>query len=316
MNRIKMMLPAIVLLFFTNQSGLAQGVEATQPTIMVLPADGLLNRLGFLKRINVKGVDRTFQDYEGAFIESPELRLAISQIQERFAAVGFPLKDLEFSLKSINTQAAFDQSDNIQLDMKATLLKSAQPDIYLDLDYFFAGSGLTKALSFNLRAIDAYTNQVISTASNSGVSSINNNLVDNLVEQVEMNLQNLQSGMKMHFSDLRLNGRIIALRISNEARSPINDFRRDRCGDKPYTHLILDYVKKNTVNGQHHLMANAAKEITYDLIRIPLYDKDGYAMGATEWAYQLVTYLENTCKLAVIDNTTRLGEAHILLLSK
>jgi hypothetical protein len=316
MSRIILILSAIVPLLITVPTALAQGVDATQPSIMVLPADGLLNRLGFLKRINVKGVDRTFQDYEGAFIESPELRLAISQIQERFAAVGFPLKDLEFSLKSINNQAAFDQSDNIQLDMKATLLKSAQPDIYLDLDYFFAGSGLTKSLSFNLRAIDAYTNQAVATASNSGVSTINNNLVDNLVEQVEMNLQNLQSGMRSHFSNLRLNGRIIALRISNEAGSPIADFRRDRCGDKPYTQLILDYVKRNTVNGQHHLMANAAKEIAYDMIRIPLYDKEGYPMGASEWAYQLVTYLENTCKLAVIDNTTRLGEAHILLLSK
>ncbi len=305
----------LIALWWGSTTANAQAVVATQPSIMVLPSDALLNRIGCLDRVEVNGIARTIQNYEKAFIEDGELRLAISQIQERFAEVGFPLKDLEFALRSINTQETFDNVDNIDLDLKSILLKNAQPDIYLDLDYFQTGSGLTSGLSFNIRAIDAYTNKAIATASNSGISTVNNNLADNLVEQVEMNLQNLQSSMRTHFEDLNLNGRMVSLRISVERNSPINDFRRDRCGNEPYTRTFVNYIKRNTVHGGYHLQSNSAKEVYYDVIRIPLFDNDGFPMGASDWAYEMTMYLEENCGLITIDNTTKLGEAHIIVIA-
>ena len=293
----------------------AQDVKATQPTIMIFPSDALVKKLGHLKRVEIDGRKRTFQDYEQLFIDESEFRLAVSQIQERFADKGFPLKDLEFSLKKINTQEAFDEVENIELDLKSILLKSAQPDIYLDLDYFYTGSGLSKKLGFNLRAIDAYTLKAVATASNSGSATLNNNLTENLVEQVENNIENLQSLMQKHFSDLRENGREISLRINVEKGAPIRDFRRERCSKKPYTRIFQDYIKRNTKKGAHHLDANSAKEVRYDVIRIPLFDAEGYPMGAAEWAYQFSEYLSDTCDVTVIDISSKLGEAHLLFIS-
>lgn len=290
--------------------------NATQPSIMILPADGLMKRLGHLQRIELDGRTRTVQDYEQLFIDEPELRFAISQIQEKFAERGFPLKDLEFTLKSINTEEAFDATESIDVDLKGILLKSAQPDLYLDLDYFEAGTGLDRSLTFNIRAVDAYTNQAVSTASDSGIPTTSTNPATLLAEQVERNIQNLQSQMAEHFEDLRTNGRAIALRVGMEKDAPINDFRRERCGSLPYNQLVRDYLKRNTVNGAHHLQAVSAKEIRYDVIRIPLYDDEGYPMGAADWAFKFSEYLNEQCGIFSIDNSSKLGEAFILFIAE
>jgi hypothetical protein len=290
--------------------------EATQPSVMIMPADGLIKRLGHLKRVEIDGRTRTVQNYEQLFIDEPELRFAISQIQEKFAVRGFPLKDLEFSLKRINTEEAFDAAENIDIDLKAILLKSAQPDMYLDLDYFEAGSGLDRSLTFNIRAVDAYTNQAVSTASNSGIPTTSTNGAAMLEEQVERNIQNLQSQMAEHFADLKANGRAIALRVGLEEGAPIQDFRKERCGTLPYNHLVRDYLKRNTVNGAHHLQGVSAKEISYDVIRIPMYDDEGYPMGAADWTFQFSEYLNAQCGVFSIDNSSKLGEAYILFIAE
>lgn len=290
--------------------------EATQPSIMILPADGLVKRLGHLQRVELDGRTRTVQDYEQLFIDEPELRFAISQIQEKFAERGFPLKDLEFFLKSFNTEEAFDAAENIDIDLKGILLKAAQPDMYLDLDYFETGSGLDRSLVFNIRGVDAYSNLAVSTASYSGEPTISTNPAAMLAEQVERNIQNLQSQMADHFEDLRTNGRVISLRVGMEKGAPINDFRRERCGSLPYNHLVRDYLKRNTVNGAHHLQGVSAKEIRYDIIRIPLYDDEGYPMGAADWAFKFSEYLNEQCGIFSIDNSSKLGEAFILFIAE
>lgn len=302
------------LLFCIKDLAVAQ--KPTQPSIMILPADGLLQRSGHLKRIEIDGRMRTVQDYEQLFIDEPELRFAISQIQERFAERGFPLTDLEFALKRINTEEAFDATENIDIDLKGILLKQAKPDIYLDLDYFYSGSGLQRTLAFNIRAIDAYSDLAVATASHEGIASVRNNVAATLAEQVELNINNLQELMQQHFDDLKANGRIISLRVSLETNSLIRDFRRERCQNLPYTHFIRDYVKRNSVEGTHHLDAASAKDIRYDQIRIPLYDAEGYPMGAADWAFALAEFINEQCDQYVIDITAKLGEAHILFLSE
>lgn len=304
----------ILILFIGFVQVHAQDVAATQPTMMVIPADGLLDRMGHLHRVEVDGRMRTVQDYEQLFIDEPELRLAISQIQERFADKGFPLKDLEFSLKSINTETAFDEVENIDIDLKGIMLKSANPDVYLDLDYFWSGSGLQKKLNINIRAVDAYTLQAFGAASDNQGATLNNDLVDNLIQRVEENLENLQSLMQVHFKDIRANGRVISVRINIETGTAVQDFRRERCDGMPYTRAFQDYIKRNTVAGAHHVERQSAKEVKYDMIRIPLYDKEGYPMGASDWAYQFSEHLSNTCGQTVIDISSKLGEAHLLFI--
>lgn len=288
-----------------------------QPTIMIFPSDGLIKKLGHLKRVEVDGRMRTYQDYEQLFIDEGELRFVISQIQERFADRGFPLKDLEFTLKGLNTQEAFDEVENIDLDLKDILLREARPDIYLDLDYGYSGSGLQKSLMFSIRAIDAYSKKAIASASNPGIENIQSNVAILLAEQVENNMNNFQVLMQTHFDDIKVNGRIVTLRIGAEAGSLLQDLRRERCDELPLNHTIREYVKRNTVNSSFTPGRVGAKEIFYEQIRIPLFDPSGYPMDASEWAYRLTEYLSETCNdYMVIDNTSRLGEAFILFIKK
>lgn len=306
----------LALLLIVPHCTCVRAQTPTQPSIMILPADALINRLGHIERVDINGRMRTIQNYEQLFIDEPELRFAISQIQERFANRGFPLTDLEFALKQVNTEEAFDAADNVDLDLKAILLKSAQPDMYLDLDYFETGRGLDRSLAINVRIVDAYTNRAVAVASYSGDATTTTNYASLLAEQVERNIQNLQAQMSDHFEDLRLNGRAVALRVSIEQGAKIRDFRRERCNNLPYHRLVVDYLKRNTVNGAHHQQGVSAKEIRYDLVRIPLYDEDGYPMSASDWGFKFSEYLNQTCGVFTIDNTSKLGEVSILFIAE
>lgn len=295
---------------------LAQSVAPTQPSLMIVPSDGMLERYGHMDYVEINGRKHLVQDYQQLFVDEPELRFAISQIQERFAAQNFPTMDMEFALKGIDADAAFDAAENINLSVKDILLRETRPDIYLDLEYFYTGSGLQKTLAFNLRAIDAYSDRAVATVSNSGIRSVNGNVVELLARQVEDNMNNFESSLNQHFADIRANGRVVAVRVNVEKNGPIRDFRRERCASLPYNRLIQTYIREHAVAGAHHLKSAGPQEIKYDVVRIPLYDKEGYPMAATDWAFQFSEWLSEQCGHTVIDITSSIGEVHLLFIAE
>ncbi len=103
--------------------------EQQKPTIMVIPSDALLNRLECLTQIDNQGSPSYIRDYQKAFIEESDLKFAIAEIQSQFVKAGFPLEDLEQTLKSIQDNNAVDNVDGKQKDAKTLLLNTARPDI-------------------------------------------------------------------------------------------------------------------------------------------------------------------------------------------
>lgn len=305
---------AIVISSFVSVKVVAQ--DAIQPTLMILPSDNLLQRLDYLEVTTVGGVEFINQKYRLAFIGNSEMKFAIAEIQARFASRGFPLKDLETELKSLSRRTSSDIVDNIDQNQKALILTSAAPDIYLDLNYFPAGSGLNSSLAFEIRAIDAYSLRTIASASSEGVRGASSiSVAERLVEQVEQNLNDLQSQIQEHFDDIRMNGREIRLRVvqtSNLAAGTF-DFRRERCDGKPYTKLISDYIQDKSTNHSSRPALRTATELAYESFRIPLFDTQGYGISASDWTYELSTYIEGTCEVTAIDYTTSLGEGVLLI---
>ena len=304
-----------LLLFFiclivSIQSSYSQ--DAQQPTIMVFPSDNLLKRLDCLKEYDNQGAKVYLRDYQKAFVEDINLKFIISSIQERFSDLGFPLQDMEYNLKQLQTERAIDNSENFDADAKTILLKTARPDIFLDLDYEFRDMGMYNQLIFIINAIDAYTYKSVASAQHPGVETSNNSVVNAMAEQVEMNINNLQSLMQKHFDDLKKNGREITLRVAIE-NDAISDFRRERCGKYPYHMMIQQWIKANTVNGAHRRDMVSAKELKFTQIRIPLYDENGFPQGASDWAFKLSEKITEECGLIGIDFTQSLGDAFIVI---
>lgn len=299
------------LMISAGQNLFSQGAQ--QPTIMVFPSDNLLKRLNCLEEFTQKGATSYQRNYQKAFVDEIDLKFVITGIQERFADKGFPLQDLEYTLKQLQTQRAQDQVENFDLDMKAQLLNTARPDIFLDLDYEFRKFGMYNKLIFTINAIDAYTTKSIGSAQSDGLETSSNDIVKVMDEQIEKNMNNLQSSMMVHFEDLKTNGREIMLRVKVENEA-VSDMRRDRCGEKlPLAMWIQNYIKSNSVNGMHKREIVSAKELKFSQIRIPLYDENGYPQGSSDWSYNLAEKLNLECGILAIDFTTSLGEAFIVL---
>ncbi len=295
-------------------TGLSAQDSQQRASIMVIPSDNLLKELGCLKMIEKQGLDYPLRDYQKAFIDHADLKFVISGIKETFAEKGYPLEDLEQTLKSIQNEQSLDNLENFDYDGRALALKSARPDIVLDLTYELRDNGMTNQLIFNIEAVDAYTLKGIASASHPGIETTSNNMPKLIQEQVEQNMHNLQDLINKHFQDVAANGREISLRIVSEDDA-VDDFRRDRsCGKLPMANWLPKWLKENTVGGYGKRVLNSAKELKFNHIRIPLKDENDYPISASEWSMLLSDAILEQCpNLIAIDYSSGLGEAFLVI---
>jgi hypothetical protein len=179
-------------------------ISQQKPTLMVVPSDALLKRLGCLKDISQEGKTTYTRDYTKAFAEDSNLKFAITGIEGKFAEVGFSLENLEQTLKQIANEKAQDEIDNIEKDLKTVLLNTARPDIILELDYEMkpntSGRNYMVSLTYNLSAMDAFTNKTVAAAQSAGTNSQEEDVAKLLGVAVSENLPTLQKQIQTHFA--------------------------------------------------------------------------------------------------------------------
>src|SRR5659263_173944 len=94
---------SILLLLVILVSVLSYG-QAKKPTIMIVPSDNFCISQGYFTTININGADQKIPDYKKAFQENSQIRLVITKMGSIMSDRGFPLKDLEQTMKSIETE--------------------------------------------------------------------------------------------------------------------------------------------------------------------------------------------------------------------
>ena len=87
---------------------LTVNAQAKKPTIMVVPSDVWCNQRGYMLEFDNQGTYVQVPDYKRAMQENAALLIVISKINELMASRGFPLKNLESVLKSLEGEAAED----------------------------------------------------------------------------------------------------------------------------------------------------------------------------------------------------------------
>ncbi len=295
----------------------AVDVKQTQkPTMLVLPSDQLMQRFGCIRTEVSLGKQLQVRDYNSYLLTDPDAKFIIASIQSAFIEFGYPLNDLEQTLKSINDQEMVDEVSGIKKDSKTILLTNARPDIILELDYDMttdrSSRDYSKSLTYTLRAIDAFSNKVVATIQAAGVKNAKGNTASMMGEAIQKNSKDFTKQINNHFDDLIANGRDITMRVMIDANESFTMSDESIYGDT-YADFILDYMKVNTMMGTYNLQRNTDTEMYFANVRIKTLNDNGTQYSAYDFARELSKALNKECGVKSKNVTQGLGDAMIII---
>lgn len=255
--------------------------QARKPILMVVPSDAWCQRNNCMTTFTDEtGARQAVPYYRKAVSQSEELRLVISEMATIIADRGFPLKDLEQSLKSLQQEDAelsliqSKSSGSTILESPSDKLKRvAKADIVLDLDFNVKKQGPKRYISFNLRANDAYSNKTISSVSGDGKpsSAITTGV---LLEEAVLNYMDaFNAALMSHFNDMAQNGRETKIYIRLWQNAPFDlEEEFDYNGETlPLGDIIDFWMDDHCVQGRYSRINGSESEIRYEQVRIPLF---------------------------------------------
>jgi hypothetical protein len=291
--------------------------QAKKPTIMVVPSDQWCNKNGYMMEFDNQGSKVKVPDYKKAFQENSDLLLVIAKINELMADRGFPLKNLESSLKTLSSQSAEDAMLNSKTGSGVSessidkLKKVAKADIWMQLTWTINQTGPKKSISFILTGLDAYTDKQVANASGTGQPSFSAELPVLLEESVLANLDNFNSQLQKHFDDMFANGREVILRII-KFDSFNGDLETEFSGE-PLSKIIENWVSDNTVQNRFSTTDATENMMLFEQVRIPLYDVNNRAVDTRGWAYNLQKMLKTKYQIESKLMMKGLGQAQLVI---
>ena len=284
---------SIVLLTIFSLSAIGQ---AKKPTLMVVPSDAWCKQHGYEQTFDNQGTSEQIPDYKAAVSTDKQLNAVISKISLLMADRGFPLKDLQQSVKSISTLSAEDRLITSKQSGAAItespldrLRRTAKADIILDIDWTVNTIGPKSSITYNLRALDAYSNKQVAGAEGTGKGSFSAEIPVLLEEAVQDHMDSFVERLQAHFDDMLTNGREVVLDMRVFDTSAV-DFEKEY-GDYELSEIIDNWLADNCVN--HRFSKSDATEtmILYEQVRIPLYKANGTAQDTYGFARDLARFL-------------------------
>jgi hypothetical protein len=312
----------IAVIFVLLLSAVLGFSQAKKPTIMVIPSDNWCIKNGYVMTRDVMGTQKTFPDYKAAVQNDTELLMVLGKINTLMADRGFPLKNLESVLKTLEAESAevsmlTSKAGNDMAESPSDVLKrTANADIIIQITYVVNVSGPKKSITFMLQGLDAYTDKQIAGAQGTGQPSFSTELTVLLEEAVISYIDDFTSRLQAHFDDLFANGREVALqvRVFNGAAFDLEqefDWKGEKleCGE-----IIEDWVAANTVQGRYNQTDYSENRMIFEQVRIPLFDDRDRAMDTRRWVRDLRSTLTGApFSIPVKIYTRGLGEVWLIL---
>lgn len=277
--------------------------QAKKPILMVVPSDNYCIQHGYTTIVNINGTNQTLPDYKKAMQQDDDLRLVIIKMGSIMAERGFPLKDLEQTLKNIESQAAETSmlmSKSSGAAIKETpidiLKRTAKADIILDLDFNIKRQGPNNYITFTLKGLDAYTNKQIAGAAGSGKPSSAASVDLLLEEAVLSHMDNFNAQLMSSFEDMFANGRevTIVIRVWDNADVDLEqDYEVDGLEDMLGFYIEI-WMADNTVSGRFSTVDATETMMRFEQVRIPVmmeYRGREIAMDTRRFVSNLSKYL-------------------------
>lgn len=284
---------SISLLAICSLSAMGQ---AKKPTLMVVPSDAWCKEHGYEQTFDNQGTSEQIPDYKAAVSADKQLNAVISMINLLMADRGFPLKDLQQNVKSISNLSAEDRLITSKRSGAAItespldrLRRTAKADIILEIDWTVNTTGPKNSVTYNLRALDAYSNKQVAGAEGTGKGSFSTELPVLLEEAVQDHMDSFIERLQAHFDDILTNGREVVLDMRVFDTSNV-DFEKEY-GDYELSEIIDNWLADNCVN--HRFSKSDATETMalYEQVRIPLYKANGMAQDTYGFARDLARFL-------------------------
>lgn len=267
--------------------------QAKKPTLMVVPSDVWCNTNGYTQTYDNQGTMQTVSDYQKALQSDMDLKLVIAKINDLMAERGFPLKDLEQTMKNIQQQNAemaltTSKSGNELAESPVDrLLRTAKADIILEITWNIKETGPKRTLTYILEGKDAYTGKSIGGANGASAPSFSADVAILLEEAVVANIDNFNNRLQAHFDDMFANGREVALDVRVFQDNPLGIDLESEYDGYELLEIIDNWVSDNTVEHRYSTLGSSESYISFEQVRIPLYDEKGRAMDTDRWARQL-----------------------------
>jgi hypothetical protein len=296
--------------------------KAKKPTLMVMPSEAWCYNNGYMMEYDNQGTAELSPNYKLALQTHSEVNQVISKIGELMTERGFPLVDLSASIRSLEQEQAINRAMTSKsgasiVESPVDMLKrQAKADITLELDYTVNQSGPKKTVSYNLRALDAYTNKQVAASSNVGAPSFSADVPTLLQEAVLSNMDNFTSQLQTHFDDLFDNGREVTVRIQ-VFENPENIDLETEFGDRELNEIINDWMYENTVQHRYSEQNSSENFIVFDQVRIPIFDERGRPMDTKSFAQGLQKHLKAApCNITSKVDQRGLGQCYLISVRK
>lgn len=289
---------SIIIAIFTMCIATAFG-QAKKPKLMVVPSDAWCKQHNFTKTFDNQGTEEVIPDYQKALSTDKDLNNVISKINILMADRGFPLQDMQQSLKSINNISAEDRlltsrtsGATIAESPLDRLRRTAKADILLEVDWTISEVGPKKTVTYNLKGLDAYSNKQVAGAQGTGAPSFSAEVPVLLEEAVQDNMDNFTAQLQAHFDDMMANGRevVIDVRVFDNGSGLTLE---EEFNGTELSEIIDDWMAENTVNHRFSKADATENYINYDQVRIPLYKANGMPQDTNDFTRTLAKFLRN-----------------------
>ncbi len=322
-NKMRTLSLMLLMIFGFSVFGFSQ---AKKPILMVVPSDVWCNQNGYMLEYDNQGVKVKVPDYKRALQENADLLLVISKINELMAARGFPLKNLESSLKSLESESA----EESMLSSKSgagisespidKLKKVAKADIWLQVTWTVNQTGPKKSVTFNLQGLDAYSDKQVAGASGTGNPSFSAELPVLLEEAVLAHLDNFNVQLQSHFDDMFANGREVKVLVKmwDSATDDLETEYEVNGETLELVEAINRWMDDNCVKGRYNNTDATATMARYEQVRIPLTMTDAKGRERAVDTRSFVSSLRKYLSEAPFNLTSKvymrgLGEAWLII---
>jgi hypothetical protein len=297
----------------------AQEPQAKSPAIVVLPDEGWCEENEYYSTVDNQGKTVKVYDYESA-LRDRHMQTVILKIQELLKENNCPnVNDAVSIISQIETQDAEDAA--IMSDEGFEMAQGSfekirnrlAPDIIVKVRYFVTARGPEKYTTFNLQAVDAYTNEPVAVVSGTGGRSLSGVLSLLLETAVIDKLPNFTASLNDFYAEMMELGRKIRFRIETVRDGTLSDGLETEFGGEYLNEIIENWVEDNSVNGSYNVPASTKNRMTFDDVRIPLFNDRGRAINAENWGRGLNELLRKTYGLKTSIYSLGLGEFQLII---
>lgn len=273
--------------------------QAKKPKLMVVPSDAWCKEHNFTKTFDNQGTEEIIPDYQKALSTDKDLNNVISKINILMADRGFPLQDMQQTLKSINNISTEDRlitsrtsGATITESPLDRLRRTAKADILLEVDWTISEVGPKKTVTYNLKGLDAYSNKQVAGAQGTGAPSFSAEVPVLLEEAVQDNMDNFTAQLQSHFDDMMANGREVVIDVRVFDNGSGLSLEEEYSG-KELSEILDDWMAENTVNHRFSKADATENYINYDQVRIPLYKANGMPQDTNDFTRTMAKFLRN-----------------------